>query len=470
MGLTNNLGRLSDALTADGSLNVGVGASPNASYKLDVTGAGRYQDNLLVSKNQNAGTSLEISNTTSGTTSQAFTLYTSDASSGNVYFGKRSSAITTFGIIAARDSFILNGVAGDIAIANNVATGTIKFAAGASTTAQLTIAANGNVTQSVNQNAQTSLTVSNTTSGTSSQSSLAAISDANSGAMSLGKYSTTTTAYKIVASKDGYLYNNTTGGNISILNDFATGTIRFAAGGSSTAQLTIAANGNIGIGITPNTWASSRTVIDIKNGATLTGYANGFELLANAYNDGSNWRYIASSFASGYQSVNGAHYWYTAASGTAGNVLTFSQPMTLTAAGRLLIGTTTESTFLLDVNGTGRFQAVDYKRLNPTTTTTASTATLTPDISAGDTFTITAQAASLSLANPTGTPVNGQKMVIRIKDNGTARAITFSGTQYRASSDLAFPTTTIVNKTLYMGFIWNSTDSKWDMLALLNNF
>jgi len=122
--------------------------------------------------------------------------------------------------------------------------------------------------------------------------------------------------------------------------------------------------------------------------------------------------------------------------------------------------------------GTYVYTSLGWQKLEttPITTTTASTATLTPNVDAANTFTITAQAASLSIANPTGTPVNGQKMIIRIKDNGTARAITFSGTQYRASSDLAFPTTTIVNKTLYMGFIWNSTDSKWDMLALLNNF
>ena len=106
----------------------------------------------------------------------------------------------------------------------------------------------------------------------------------------------------------------------------------------------------------------------------------------------------------------------------------------------------------------------------PVTTTTASTATLTPNVDAADTFTITAQAAALSVANPTGTPINGQKMTIRIKDNATARAITWSGTQYRASSDLPLPTTTIISKTMYLGFIYNSTDTKWDLIAFINNF
>jgi len=104
------------------------------------------------------------------------------------------------------------------------------------------------------------------------------------------------------------------------------------------------------------------------------------------------------------------------------------------------------------------------------TVTVASTATLTPDITTGDVFTITAQAAALSVANPTGTPVNGQRMIIRIKDNGTLRGITWSGAQYRASSDLSLPTTTIASRTQYLGFMWNSTDSRWDLLAKLDNF
>jgi len=220
-----------------------------------------------------------------------------------------------------------------------------------------------NLLVSKNQNNSTGITISNTTSGTISQAAVTVTSDSSSGSASFAKYSSTRTAYKILNSNDAYLYNGTTAGDLSILNDFTTGKIKFAAGGSSTAQVTIGTTG-------------------------LTTFATG----------------------------------------------------------------------------------VDYKRLNPTTTTTASTATLTPDISAGDQFTITAQAAALSVANPTGTPVNGQKMMIRIKDNGTARAITWSGTQYRASSDLALPTTTVINKTMYLGFIWNSTDSKWDLLALLNNF
>lgn len=150
----------------------------------------------------------------------------------------------------------------------------------------------------------------------------------------------------------------------------------------------------------------------------------------------------------------------TISSGTTTNSLTFNN------AGS---GATSGSTF----NGSAAV-TVSWNTLGALpqarTTTTASTATLTPDISTGDVFTITAQAAALSVANPTGTPYNGQKMIIRIKDNATARAITWSGTQYRASSDLSLPTTTILSRTMYLGFIYNSTDTKWDLIAKLDNF
>lgn len=91
------------------------------------------------------------------------------------------------------------------------------------------------------------------------------------------------------------------------------------------------------------------------------------------------------------------------------------------------------------------------------------------DVSTCDEFIITAQAGALLFNNPSGTPAQGEKLIIRIKDNGTARALTY-GSQFRASSDLALPTTTVLSKTLYMGFIYNSTDTKWDLIAVLNNF
>ena len=92
-----------------------------------------------------------------------------------------------------------------------------------------------------------------------------------------------------------------------------------------------------------------------------------------------------------------------------------------------------------------------------------STATLTP-VATNDLIRITAQAAALAIANPTGTPEDGHGILIRVKDNGTARAITF-GTAY-AAIGVTLPTTTVAGKWLYIGIIWNADAAKWDVISV----
>lgn len=86
------------------------------------------------------------------------------------------------------------------------------------------------------------------------------------------------------------------------------------------------------------------------------------------------------------------------------------------------------------------------------------------DFSTCDLFVVTAQAGALKFNNPSGTPVHGEKILIRVKDNGTARALTYD-TQYRAIG-ITLPTTTVISKTTYILGIWNATDSKVDCLAV----
>ena len=95
---------------------------------------------------------------------------------------------------------------------------------------------------------------------------------------------------------------------------------------------------------------------------------------------------------------------------------------------------------------------------------TTSAATYTFSWDNFDAAKITAQAAALTLANPTGTPTAMQPVIFRIKDNGTAQTIGY-GTQFRAIG-VTLPTTTVVGKTLYLGGMWNSDDSKLDVLAV----
>ena len=92
-----------------------------------------------------------------------------------------------------------------------------------------------------------------------------------------------------------------------------------------------------------------------------------------------------------------------------------------------------------------------------------SSATVTPTF-ANDEVIITAQAVNLTLNNPTGTATEGKSLIVRIKDNGTARSITFD-TQYRAVN-VNLPTSTTASRTLYLGMIYNATDTRWDVTGV----
>ena len=115
--------------------------------------------------------------------------------------------------------------------------------------------------------------------------------------------------------------------------------------------------------------------------------------------------------------------------------------------------------------GTSDTQTLTNKRVDPRVGTTTSSATPTINTDNYDAYSITAQAAAITsfTTNLSGTPVNFQKLIIRIKDDGTARAITW-GTSFEAKG-VALPTTTVISKVLTVGFIYDTVTSKWGCVA-----
>jgi len=93
-----------------------------------------------------------------------------------------------------------------------------------------------------------------------------------------------------------------------------------------------------------------------------------------------------------------------------------------------------------------------------------STGTLTVDTSAYDMAVLTAQAAALTVAAPTGVPVTGRELWLRFKDNGTARTISWN-VVFRAVG-VTLPITTVAGKTLYVHAIYNSADVRWDVVGV----
>ena len=101
----------------------------------------------------------------------------------------------------------------------------------------------------------------------------------------------------------------------------------------------------------------------------------------------------------------------------------------------------------------------------PRVQSVANAATVTPNADADDAVDITAIAQAVTIAAPTGTPINFQKLIVRFKDNGTARAITWNAAFI--AGGIALPSTTVISKILTVGFIYNTANSlnKWQCVA-----
>ena len=136
-------------------------------------------------------------------------------------------------------------------------------------------------------------------------------------------------------SNNGYIvYSNETGNPL------------LGLGVGSAQQLVVNSSGNVGIGVTPSAWSGGFKGLQISGGYGSIGsnanadtrfYSGGFYgTLGNTY--------AVSAFpVSMYQQSGGIHSWHTAAAGTAGNAITFTQAMTLDASGNLLVGKTSSA-------------------------------------------------------------------------------------------------------------------------------
>lgn len=116
------------------------------------------------------------------------------------------------------------------------------------------------------------------------------------------------------------------------------------------------------------------------------------------------------------------------------------------------------------VVGTSDTQTLTNKRINKRVTSLGDTATISINIDTTDVAAIFELSQNTIISNPTGTVINGQQLVIRIRTT-VIRALTWGG-QFRGSVDVPLPTTTEgSSKNSYLGFMYNSSDGKWDLIA-----
>ena len=209
----------------------------------------------------------------------------------------------------------------------------------------------------------------------------------------------------------------------------------------------IDSNGNVGIGVNSISSVGSQAVLAVGNssGGTLAIYQSGSAV----------YRTSASSAGVDFYCPNASPLlFYTSA----------TERLRIDSSGNVGIGTTSPAQ-KLDVAGaiktTGGLLPRASSNANQTSPWAWSSASY-------DQQAITALANALTINADSGSPVDGQKTTFRIKDNGTGRALTWttgSAKSFRAIG-VTLPTTTVANKTVYIGCIYNAADSRWDVVSV----
>ena len=181
------------------------------------------------------------------------------------------------------------------------------------------------------------------------------------------------------------------------------------------------------------------------------------------------------SFSSAF--TTGTIIYYTITDGTAWEVGsgTFTSPSTLSRdvviassnAGALVNFTSsTMSVFNTypssQLISPSNIATLTNKFVTARSSSTSSASSITPDANSFDEYIFTALAAALTINNPTGSPTDGQCILYKILDNGTARALAF-GTNF-AGCGAALPTTTTISKTSLIMTIYDSLAGKWLVL------
>jgi hypothetical protein len=163
------------------------------------------------------------------------------------------------------------------------------------------------------------------------------------------------------------------GRTYSINNGFpSVGALSIYDNTAAATRVVLDSSGNLGLGVPPSAW-----YLGYATQCLEIGRAGGFAydivdartyVLNNAYKyTTSTWKYRADGFAGTYgiSDYDGAHRWYTAPSGTAGDAISFTQSMTLDASGQLGIGSTSP-TQVLTIAQSGNFPFIHWNNSSNT--------------------------------------------------------------------------------------------------------
>ena len=155
------------------------------------------------------------------------------------------------------------------------------------------------------------------------------------------------------------------------------------------------------------------------------------------------------------QDSNGNEVIKTPATASAVNELTVTNAATGNAVQLSATGGDTNIGLVIAPKGTGKVR-IDQKVV---TTTDDATAVINCDITDQYQLSAIANATEFTV---TGTPTDGQKLIIRFKDAGVAKALTWTGF---TAIGCTLPTTTVADKWHYVGVVYNLAATAWHALV-----
>lgn len=261
------------------------------------------------------------------------------------------------------------------------------------------------------------------------------------------------------------------GSGITITTDATTDTITFTAGGASlTVGTTVISSGtstrilyNNGGVLGEYTLTGSGTVVAMQTAPTFATSITTPAVLATA-NDSGALGASGTAFSDLFL-ASGAVINFAANNSN----ITHSSGILTVGAGEFRITSANVGTNADSVPTLSSTSTLTNKRITPRVLSAAAYTTDTGSSINGDTqdmFIVTAQTGALKFNNPSGTPTDGQKLIISVASSTTsARALTWD-TAYGATT-VALPTTTAATTaTLTIGFIWSTSKSLWQCVAV----
>lgn len=144
-----------------------------------------------------------------------------------------------------------------------------------------------------------------------------------------------------------------------------------------------------------------------------------------------------------------------------GDLITASAPGTLA---RLGVGTNGQILSADSGETTGLRWVDPLDPFTPRVSNLTSSSNPAPPAGECEQFNITALAENALFGSPIGGALNGKRLLIRIRDNGTSRTLTWASAY--TGLGVSLPSSTVPNKLTYIGLIYNDQTLRWEALAV----